>query len=96
MVSIDDAVYVCMSARDMPVPYVPCHKGKCRDCKQDVFYSKYSYANDATIRKIIDAGNIVCTYCAEKLAKKDSNPKVKIRKSTLKELASTYVDDKQP
>lgn len=89
---LEDAVYVCMRTTDMPVPYVPCYKGKCKDCKQDVYYSKYAYENDAIIKGIVDAGNLICSHCMVKLP----NPEVKIREATLKEVASTYVDDKLP
>lgn len=84
-------VYVCMRASDMPVPYVPCHKGKCRDCKQDVYYSKYVYANDPIIKKIVDVGNLVCVQCATELLQKEPDYTAVVTKAVQKELGSTRV-----
>ena len=70
-----------MRATDMPVPYIPCYKGKCRDCKQEVYYSKYGYTKDARIRKIVDAGNLVCFDCATKIVPDE----IVITKATMKE-----------
>lgn len=60
----EDVAYVCLKAVDMPIPYIPSLKGKCRRCKQEVYYSKHVYENDAEARKIIDAGQLLCVECA--------------------------------
>ena len=67
--SAEDAIYVCFRVADKPEPYVPSDKGKCQDCQQEVWYSKYVYENDPFIRKMVDDGNIVCVQCASKRVK---------------------------
>jgi hypothetical protein len=65
----DESLYVCMRVADLPKPYVPCLRGKCKKCKEEVYYSKYVYENDAVIKKIIDSGNLLCVNCASETVK---------------------------
>jgi len=69
--SEDEVLYVCLRVADMPIPYVPCLKGKCRVCKQEVYYSKYVYENDLNVKRVIDAGKLLCTDCAMETLKEE-------------------------
>lgn len=60
----EEKAYACLRVKDMPAPYVPSFKGKCKLCDEEVYYSKYVYENDAEIKSIIDAGNLLCIQCA--------------------------------
>lgn len=62
----EEVLYVCLRVADMPRPYVPCLKGKCKSCKEEVYYSKYVYGNDAFVKAVIDSGNLLCVQCATK------------------------------
>lgn len=94
----ETSIYVCMRAMDMPIPYVPCHKGKCKRCGLDVYYSKYAYAKDPVIKKIIDSGNLVCVQCATEITKKGDT--IQATKATVEEAEnwaeSTRVADNKP
>ena len=64
MTEPEETYYVCMRVSDLPNPYVPCNKGKCCKCGHEVWYSQHAYNNDALIKKIVDAGKIICMRCA--------------------------------
>jgi formylmethanofuran dehydrogenase subunit E len=69
-------VYVAFRVKDMPVPYVPSLKAKCRECGEDVYYSKYVYENAETVRAMISKGDIICLQCSIVLAKKEADETV--------------------
>lgn len=59
--------YVCKRIKNLPTPYVPSFKGTCKECGEEVWYSKYVYENDSLMREIVNQGSLLCVQCAVRI-----------------------------
>lgn len=55
---MDDAYYLAIRIKELPIPYVLCQRGKCFECGEEVWL-------DENARRIWESIPILCMTCIE-------------------------------